>query len=144
VKRYGAPIMRTVSIGKPSSELARISDVMVRALEALLMAVRPGVTSGSVDRAARTIVEDAGLGGYWLHRTGYSMGVSFPPTWGEGEIMDIKAGDPRVLEPGMVFHTVPWVLIPRLGCIGNSETWIVTEHGAEVVTKTPRQLRVCL
>ena len=69
-------------------------------------------------RAARSIVEDAGLGDYWLHRTGYSMGVSFSPTWGEGEIMDLKANDPRTLVAGMVFHTVPWVLVPGMGCIG--------------------------
>ena len=143
VKRYGAPIMRTMSVGLPSTELQRISDVMVRALDAILNSAGPGVPAGDVDRAARSIVEDAGLGGFWLHRTGYSMGVSFSPTWGEGEIMDIKQGDTRLLEPGMVFHTVPWVLVPGMGCIGNSETWAVTSTGVEVLTKTPRELRVC-
>jgi Xaa-Pro dipeptidase len=144
VKRYGAPIMRTMSVGKPSAELQRISDVMARALDAIVNTAASGVTSGAVDRAARSIVEDAGLGEFWLHRTGYSMGVSFSPTWGEGEIMDLKANDPRKLEAGMVFHTVPWVLVPGMGCIGNSETWAVTETGVEVLTQTPRELRVCL
>lgn len=143
VKRYGAPIMRTMSVGKPSADLQRIADVMVRALDAILNTAGPGVESGKVDRAARSIVEEAGLGDFWLHRTGYSMGVSFSPTWGEGEVMDIKADDPRKLEAGMVFHTVPWVLVPGLGCIGNSETWAVTEAGVELLTKTPRELRVC-
>ncbi|HYC46643.1 MAG TPA: Xaa-Pro peptidase family protein [Burkholderiales bacterium] len=142
VRRYGAPIMRTASIGKPSAELMRISAVMVKALNAILDTARPGVTAGAVDRAARAVVEEAGLGQFWLHRTGYSMGASFSPTWGEGEIMDIKADDPRVLEPNTVFHTVPWVLVPELGCIGNSETWMVTETGVDVLTKTPRELRV--
>lgn len=142
VRRYGAPIMRTTSIGKPSADLAKISGVMVNALNAILDTARPGVTAGAVDRAARSIVEDAGLGRFWLHRTGYSMGASFSPTWGEGEIMDIKSGDMRVLEPNTVFHTVPWVLVPELGCIGNSETWLVTDSGVEVLTDTPRQLRV--
>lgn len=142
VSRYGAPIMRTTSIGRPSADLIKISNVMVKALNAILETAGPGVTSGAVDRAARSIVEDAGLGEHWLHRTGYSVGVSFPPTWGEGEIMDIKAGDSRILEPHMVFHVVPWVLVPELGCIGNSETWMVTETGVEVLTETPRELRI--
>jgi hypothetical protein len=111
---------------------------MVHALDAILDTAGPGVESCKVDRAARSIVEEAGLGNFWLHRTGYSMGVSFSPTWGEGEVMDIKAGDPRKLETGMVFHTVPWVLMPGLGCIGNSETWTVTETG---VAKYLRRLR---
>lgn len=143
IKRYGAPIMRTMSIGKPSAEVQRISDVMARALDAILDTAGPDVPAGDIDRAARSIVEQAGLGDYWLHRTGYSMGVSFSPTWGEGEIMDIKQKDPRLLQPGMVFHTVPWVLVPELGCIGNSETWAVTSSGVELLTQTPRELRVC-
>ncbi|HEX2831006.1 MAG TPA: Xaa-Pro peptidase family protein [Burkholderiales bacterium] len=142
VRRYGAPIMRTTAIGKPSADLAKISAVMVSALNAILDTAGPGVTAGAVDRAARAVVEKAGLGRFWLHRTGYSMGASFSPTWGEGEIMDIKAGDTRVLEPNTVFHTVPWVLVPGLGCIGNSETWMVTHDGVEVLTITPRELRI--
>ena len=56
--------------------------------------------------------------------------------------MDLKPDDPRPLKAGMVFHTVPWVLIPELGAIGLSETWAVTETGVEVLTETPRELRV--
>ena len=56
--------------------------------------------------------------------------------------MDLKPGDPRPLQPGMTFHTVPMIGIPGLGAIGFSETWAVTEHGAEVLTKTPRRLHV--
>ena len=95
-----------------------------------------------VDRAARSIVEEAGLGERWLHRTGYSVGVSFPPNWGEGYIMDIKPDDPRQLRAGMVFHTVPWVLLPDVGAIGLSETWRVTDDSVEVLTETPRAVRV--
>ena len=142
IHRYGGPIMRTFSVGAPPAVVQKTHDVMVRALDALLAAARPGVTSGEVDRAARRIVEDAGLGERWLHRTGYSVGISFPPNWGEGYIMDLKPNDPRPLRPGMVFHTVPWVLLEDVGAIGLSETWRVTDDGVEVLTETPRALRV--
>lgn len=141
IHRYGAPIMRTISIGRPSNEVKKISDLMINALDAILQAVKPGVTCGEVDMAGRSLVEKAGFGKYWLHRTGYSVGISFPPNWGEGNVIDLKPNDPRVLRPNMVFHTVPWLLLPGIGSIGNSETWRVTEDGIEVLTNTPRALR---
>lgn len=141
VGRYGGPIMRTISVGPPSAEVQRISDLMVRVLNRILETARPGVTSGEVDQAGRALVVEAGLSDRWLHRTGYSVGVSFPPSWVEGEVFDIKSGDTRRLEPGMVFHTVPWLLMPGIGSVGLSETWLVTETGVEVLTDTPRGLR---
>ena len=56
--------------------------------------------------------------------------------------MDLKPGDPRWLHAGMVFHTVPWVLLPDVGAIGLSEPWRVTNDGVEVLTEIPRELRV--
>lgn len=141
-RRYGGAIMRTFVSGRPSAEVKRISDIMIAALNAILDTAGPGVSSGTIDRAGRRVVEEAGLGDYWIHRAGYSIGVGFPPTWTEGDVMDLKAGDSRLLEPGMTFHTVPWVLMPGIGAIGNSETWCVTDDGIEVLTDTPRELRI--
>lgn len=143
VKRYGGPIMRTMTVGRPHPEVKRIHDIMTGALNALLDVAKPGITAGEVDHAARSRVEAAGLGQFWLHRAGYSVGVSFPPSWVEGDVMDLKPRDSRVLQPGMVFHTVCWLLVPRLGSIGLSETWTVTATGIEVLTRSPRELRVC-
>jgi Xaa-Pro dipeptidase len=115
---------------------------MIRALEAILGAIRPGATSAAVDQAGRQIVEQAGLGKYWLHRTGYSIGVGFPPGWGEGHIFDLKPHDDRRLEAGMTFHLVPLLLIPDTGAMGFSETVLVTRTGCEVLTRIPRRLFV--
>jgi Xaa-Pro dipeptidase len=142
IKRYGGAIMRMVSVGKPSSEAKRTVGVMIEALEAILGAIRPGVTSGSVDEAGRSLVERAGLGKYWLHRTGYSIGVGFPPGWGEGHIFDLKPHDERRLLAGMTFHLVPLLLIPGWGAMGFSETVLVTKTGCEVLTRVPRRLIV--
>lgn len=140
VKRYTGAIMRTVSVGRPTAEVKKMAGVVIRALEAILETIKPGVTSGAVDAAGRSVVEAAGLGKYWLHRTGYSIGVAFPPGWGEGHIMDLKAGDPRELAAGMTFHLVPLLLIPGIGGIGFSASVLVTKTGCEVLSKFPRRL----
>lgn len=139
-KRYSAGVGRTVAVGASSAVVKKTGDLIVRAIEAMIRAIRPGATSGQVDRAGRSLVEEAGLGPRWLHRGGYSLGVSFPPGLGEGHIMDIKPGDARPLEAGMVFHLVPIVLIPGTGAIGCTETVLVTESGADVLSRFPREL----
>jgi Xaa-Pro dipeptidase len=70
------------------------------------------------------------------------MGIAFPPGWGEGLVMDIAEGNERRLEPGMVFHCVPVVAIPEFGCMGFSETILVTEDGNEVLINAPRELAI--
>lgn len=140
IKRYNAGIGRIVSIGAPKPDLQRVADLLGRAIEAMIEALRPGVTSGEVDRAGRGLVEDAGLGAYWQHRGGYSLGISFPPGLGEGHIIDIKPNDSRRMEPGMVFHLVPLVLVPGVGAVGCTDTVLVTSTGHELLTTMPRPL----
>jgi Xaa-Pro dipeptidase len=142
IRRYGGAIMRIVSVGRPSAEATRMAPVVLAALDAIIEAIKPGVTSGSVDQAGRQIVEKAGLGKYWLHRTGYSIGVGFPPGWGEGHIFDLKPHDPRTLQAGMTFHLVPLLLVPDMGAMGFSETVLVTGRGCEVLTRMPRRLLI--
>jgi Xaa-Pro dipeptidase len=141
-KRYAASNMRMVSVGPPTAEAKRMAEIVIRALTAIVDAMKPGAISADVDRAGRSIIEAAGLGEVWHHRGGYSMGCSFPPGWGEGTVMDIAAGNTRALEPGMVFHLVPCILIPDWGCMGFSETVLVTKDGREVLTDVPRELAV--
>ena len=142
VRRYGGAIMRTFSVGPPSRELRKAADVMLAALDAMLAAAKPGVACGDVDRAGRSIVAESGYGEHWLHRSGYSIGISFPPSWTEGEVIDLKPDDPRVLQPGMAFHLIPYILLPGIGAVGFSETFAVTENGIDVFTDFPRELRI--
>jgi len=104
-RRYGGAIMRTVAVGKPAEGLRRAAGTVVKALDAIIAAIRPGATSGSVDRAGRDVVTDAGLGKHWLHRTGYSIGVGFPPGWGEGHIFEkIGSRPPQGATSGTPLH----------------------------------------
>ncbi len=132
--RYHAMISRTVLVGRPDARLERMAEVSRDALAAAREAVRPGATSGEVDFAARDLIRRAGLAEAFKHRTGYSVGLGYPPDWGEGRIQSIKAGDATVLEPGMVFHLIPDLKLAGLGGAVFSETLLVTEAGREVLT----------
>jgi Xaa-Pro dipeptidase len=140
IHRYGAAQIRTASVGPASDALRRMSEASIAGLEAAIAAIRPGVTSGQVDAACRGAVERLGQGHLFHHRTGYSIGLGFPPGWSEGHILDLKPNDPRELQANMVFHIVPVLLDPEVCGTGFSETVLVTEDGCEVLTSGPREL----
>jgi Xaa-Pro dipeptidase len=134
--------MRTVSVGKPSAEVETIAAVVIDGLNAAIATIRPGVTAGEVDAACRGEFIKAGIDQHFPHRTGYSIGIAFPPDWGEGHIMSLKSDDPTILQPNMTFHMPPGALVYGKYGIGFSETVRVTHNGCEVLTKFPRDLHV--
>ena len=140
--RYAAALMRTIFIGKPDVEQRRCAEACIGAVEAAMATIRPGVTAEDVDRAARSVVEKAGFAQYWRHRLGYSIGVNYPPDWGEGEIISLRKGERRSLEVGMTFHMVPLCLVYRKFGIGFSETVTVTPTGCERFSALPRTIIV--
>jgi Xaa-Pro dipeptidase len=138
--RYSAALSRTVALGRPTPRLQAMADAVRTALEAALSAIRPGVTSASVDAACRGVIERAGFGQYFRHRTAYSIGVNFPPDWGEGQILSIRANDETPLLPNMTFHVVPLCLAYRELGVGMSATIRVTETGCEEFSRLPHEL----
>jgi Xaa-Pro dipeptidase len=111
---------------------------------------RTGIThstwSGRVYQAGdvhRKVFAKYGLEHLHVHRTGYSLGVNYPPDWGEGHIISIYENDHRVFEPGMTFHLGIAMYDLSFGsagsCIGTSETVTVTDTGCEVLTSAPRE-----
>ena len=140
--RYAAAIMRTIFIGEPDSRQQACAEAVIGGLNAALDIIRPGVTCEQVDHAARSVIEKAGFGEHFRHRLGYSIGVNYPPDWGEGQILSLQKREPRPLEPGMCFHMVPLCLIYREFGIGFSETIYVTDDGCEWFSTLPRQIIV--
>jgi Xaa-Pro dipeptidase len=144
VKRYSAAMMRTAFLGRPPEVVRRTADVILEGIAKAIDAIRPGVTSGEVDAACRDTILGAGFRDY-THETGYSIGVCYPPGWNESHIMNLHPGDATVLEPNMVFHLVPSLIIPEMnGHVGFSDTVVVTETGHEVLTdgEVERRLHV--
>lgn len=136
VDGYGSDITRTFSVGEPSAELAHVHDVVRRAQQAAVDAVRPGVTASAVDAAARELIAAEGLGDAFVHRTGHGIGLE------EHEEPYIVAGNTTPLEPGMAFSVEPGVyLAGRLG-VRIEDIVIVTDDGAERVNTAPHDLVV--
>jgi Xaa-Pro dipeptidase len=140
--RYSAALMRCVAVGQPDARVRAMADATIGGLEAGMAAIKPGVTCEAVDTACRSVIDRAGFGRHFTHRTGYSIGVNFPPDWGEGQILSLRQGEKTPLEPNMTFHMVPLVLVYREVGVGFSATVRVTERGCEELTSLPRALVV--
>jgi Xaa-Pro dipeptidase len=139
VRRYHAAMMRPAVAGPVAERLRTMCAVSREGLEAALAALKPGATSGDVDRACRETIRRAGWGDAYHHRTGYSIGMGFPH-WGEGHVLSIREDDPTPIEAGMVFHVVPYLMIEGEVGLAVSETVIVTESGAEALGTVPREI----
>ena len=138
--RYNCMLSRTVMVGKPNSRWIAMVEASRDALEAGKAATRAGVTSHEVDKAAREVIAKAGFADGFEHRLGYSIGIGFPPDWGEGRIMSINENDPLVLEPGMCFHYIPDLKYPHQGGVVFSESVVVTETGYELLSDYSREI----
>ena len=140
--RYAVAVMRTVFVGEPDARRRACAEAVLEGLQAAMDAIRPGVSAEAVDAAARGIIEKAGFGEYFRHRLGYSIGVNYPPDWGEGQIMSLRKGEPRSLEENMTFHMVPLCLVYREFGIGFSATVRVTATGCEAFSGLPLAILV--
>lgn len=103
---YCSDFGRSVHIGEPTVEYERVHAVVVQAQEAAIQAARPGVTAAAVDRAAREVIEDAGLGQWFRHRTGHCIGMD------THERPFISGEDQTPLQEAMTFTIEPSVFRP--------------------------------
>ena len=139
VDRYHAMVARCAVLGEPTEKQRKMADTVIAVLEKAIESIKPGVTSAEVDMKCREITASSGVEGEFAHRTGYAIGIGFPPNWSEGKFLSLRADDPTVLEPGMTFHCVPTLFGEQFGmCF--SESVLVTDSGCEVLTEFPRKL----
>ncbi|MFT3863831.1 MAG: Xaa-Pro peptidase family protein [Solirubrobacterales bacterium] len=143
VHRYNAPIMRTASVGPKSAKLREAEGLVLEAVDAAMEEIRPGASTSTPDRVAREIIARNSFGAQQYTRVGYSVGVAFPPGWGEGHVIDIKSENDSEFRAGMTFHLIPFLQIPDEAAVGISETILVTEDGCERLTATDRRVFEC-
>ncbi|GGG82620.1 Xaa-Pro aminopeptidase [Salipiger pallidus] len=141
--RYHAALMRAAWIGQPPEAARHMMDTALRGLDAALGAIRPGAPCAAPHEAAQAVIDDAGHTAAFRKRAGYSMGVAFAPDWGEGGILSLFTGVETPLQPGMVFHLPITLRDYGRYTVGVSETVIVTETGAEPLSRLPRALSIC-
>ncbi len=134
---YCSDITRTVAISEePNDEMKHIYEVVKQANAAGRAAVRPGLLAEEVDAAARAVIERAGYGVYFSHRTGHGLGL-------EGhEAPYMVKGDTTVLQPGMTFTVEPGIYIEGKGGVRIEDDMVVTAEGGESLTSFSRDLIV--
>jgi len=131
-RRYHTALMRTVICGELSDAMFKAQEIMKFALRRVREQLRPGMTVSDVDNLVRTIITDNDVGGQLITRSGYSIGIAFPPSWDEGYIISLKQGEAKVLEPGMTFHIIPWMWgVQGDKTCGISDTFYITEDGCD-------------
>jgi Xaa-Pro dipeptidase len=138
-QRYHSSLARTIYLGAPPPEMTDVAAVTADGLEAALDAARAGVTCQDVEAAWRAVITKAGH--EKRSRIGYSIGVNYPPNWGE-HTASLRQGDMTVLKPNMCFHMILGMWMEGWGYV-LSETFRVTEDGApETFAEVERKLFV--
>ncbi|MBF8377008.1 aminopeptidase P family protein [Alicyclobacillus mali] len=131
---YVSDITRTFVVGEPSAELAAVYNAVLRANLAAIASVKPGVKFCEIDAAARRVIEEAGFGPYFTHRTGHGVGLDIhePPY--------VDAANESVVEQGMAFSIEPGIYLPGKFGVRIEDLVIVTQDGALVLNQAPKRL----
>lgn len=134
VDDYPSDITRTFAVGAIDDELSRIYHVVQEANQQGKLAARPGVTGQDVDRAARAVIQAAGYGDYFIHRTGHGLGLEVhePPYMVEGYTTP--------LAEGMVFTIEPGIYLPGRGGVRIEDDVVITAGGHHSITSYSRDL----
>jgi Xaa-Pro aminopeptidase len=133
---YASDITRMVHLGELSSQYREVHEVVESAVQAALAAARPGATCGDVDRAARGVIEAAGYGERFIHRTGHGLGLStHEPPW-------IMAGEDVPLRAGMVFSIEPGIYLEGQFGLRLEDIVHLTDAGPEIFSKLPRAVEL--
>ena len=137
-KKYHCPMARTVLLGKPDQKKIDTMKKTREALEAGIDATKPGNTADDVAQAFWKVLDKYGI--EKKSRTGYSIGIGYPPDWGE-HTLNIQKGDKTILEKNVCFHMIAVMHFGDWG-VESSESIRVTENGAENFYKFQSELHI--
>ncbi len=137
-KRYHCPLSRTVFLGKPTREFLDAEKAVLEGMEEGLAAARPGNTCEDIANAFFAVLKRYGI--VKDNRTGYPIGLSYPPDWGE-RTMSLRPGDRTELQPGMTFHFMTGLWLENMG-LEITESIVITQTGVDCLSNVPRQLFV--
>ncbi|HEY9289896.1 MAG TPA: M24 family metallopeptidase [Microlunatus sp.] len=137
-ERYHAPLARTVMLGPAPRRLSHVAGVVADAMAAVLELIKPGATADEAHAAFDVVLARHHL--VKESRLGYSIGIGYPPDWGERTI-SLRTGDQTQLRSGMAFHVIAGMWADGWG-YELSESILVTDAGAERLTNVDQELRV--
>ena len=131
---YCSDLTRTFAIGELSPEIRKVYETVKSANAAGRSAGRPGIQAGDVDRAARNVIEKAGYGQYFTHRTGHGLGME------DHETPYIFDGNSFPLAAGMTYTVEPGIYLPGIGGVRIEDDMVVTNTGSESLSDISRDL----
>ena len=132
---YCSDMTRSVGIGEISAEQTRMLEVIKAANAAGVAAIAAGQTTAAVDRAARSVVEDAGWGEAFVHGTGHGVGLDIH------EAPRVSSASEEVVALGEVVTVEPGVYLPALGGVRTEDLLVVTEEGCRSLSKSPKSFQ---
>lgn len=134
VNGYCSDMTRTVVIGMANDRQREIYDVVLRAQEAALQMIRPGLKGCEVDEAARMVIREAGYGECFGHSLGHSVGLEIH------EKPCFAQRDESILKPGMVITVEPGIYVEGFGGVRIEDVVVITENGCRNLTHSPKEL----
>ncbi|GKX68706.1 M24 family metallopeptidase [Inconstantimicrobium mannanitabidum] len=135
-ENYCSDMTRTVFLGEPTEEGKKVYNTVLEANRAGIAAVKPGVRFCDIDKAARDVIEKAGYGKYFTHRTGHSIGIEVH------DFGDVSAVNKAKVEPGMIFSIEPGVYLSGNLGVRIEDLVMVTEDGCEVLNNYTKEMIV--
>ncbi|HEY6466618.1 MAG TPA: Xaa-Pro peptidase family protein [Candidatus Acidoferrales bacterium] len=132
LRAYCSDLTRTVHVGRASTRIRGLYAAVLEAQQAAKSAIKPGVTAGSVDAAARGSLKGRRLVQHFTHSTGHGLGLEIH------EMPRIGKGEETVLQEGMVVTVEPGVYLDGVGGIRIEDDVVVTKTGAVDLTTAPR------
>lgn len=133
---YCSDLTRTFAIGEISSEFRKVYDTVKHSNEAGRSAGAPQKNAGAVDQAAREVIEKAGYGKYFTHRTGHGLGLE------DHEVPYIFGENQEILDAGMTYTVEPGIYVPGVGGVRIEDDMLVTTVGSESLSDFPRELTI--
>lgn len=132
---YISDLTRTFAVGEVDAECARIHAVVQEANAAGRAAAKPGVPCAEVDKAARAVIEAAGYGKFFTHRTGHGIGME------PHEDPYIRGDNMQILEAGMTFTIEPGIYLPNRNGVRIEDNVVITDSGVDVLSSLPREMK---
>ncbi|NEZ47144.1 aminopeptidase P family protein [Clostridium niameyense] len=135
-KSYCSDMTRTFFYKSVPEKSKEVYNTVKEANEAAIKVVKPGVRFCDIDAAARNVIEKAGYGKYFTHRTGHSIGIE------DHDLGDVSAVNTEEVKPGMIFSIEPGIYLPGEVGVRIEDLVLVTEDGCEVLNNYSKELTI--
>ncbi len=131
---YASDLTRSFAIGHIEPEFKHIAEIVYQANAAARKAASPDITASAIDQAARAVIDQAGYGKFFIHRTGHGLGMEAhePPY--------IRTGNDQVLDLGMTFTIEPGIYLPDRGGVRIEDDIVIVSDRAESLSYFPREI----